>query len=420
MSYNQFTFQYKDRIETYLYENFGWKIDLQEGEFSQKMNLITKELSLDSLDSCINFIEKNPKDVIVLKAMARHFSVGESYFFRDTHFCNRFENEIIPKLLSKGDRQLAVWSVGCSRGEELYSIAMMLVKYIPDIDKWNLYLLGTDVNVDVLNIAKDGIYTKHSLRQTSPSYLSYFDLIQEGYKLHPNVQKMANFKFHNILDSHLLCLPPDGKKFDLILINNILIYFEIESTKNIVQTLFSELSDGGWMVTTPTEYSMGGFDFTSSISIEDHCIIQKLSSTPFISMNEFDFTLDLLDLAVGDIVIVKEEKNDKTDLINLNEVKGDREYYEALKKLELGDLDGAKISLQHALYLNNKLIMPHILLVNLFKKERKPNIALKHLKNASMLLQRMNPKEEVELSDGINASDLLKMINAIKGETFEK
>lgn len=419
---NSITFapHHKEKIENYLTDNFGWKIDLQEYEFNQKMSLVANELECYDAEGCVRFIETHTKDGTVIKAFAREFSVGESYFFRDIHFFDRFEHDIIPKILQRGDRRLAIWSVGCSRGEELYSIAMMLRRCISNIDQWNLHLIGTDVNHEVLERARKGIYYKYSLRQLPEPYREYFEPIAEGYRLHPNVQKMANFKFHNILDSLSPCLPPDGKGFDLILINNVLIYFTLESAKKVVYSLYELVSEGGWIATTPTEYSMGVFDFTCSECLSQGSIIQKRPDIPFYSrVDTVNTELETPESADIDRVGFPLVENDKPKVTNLKKIKRHLEYDEGLKKIESGDFDGAKTALQQALYLNHGLVMAHIILANLFKKEGNPKAALKYLKNAGMLLQRMDPHAEVELSDGIKASDLLSMINTIEEETFE-
>ncbi|MFA6143914.1 MAG: CheR family methyltransferase [Sulfurimonas sp.] len=401
-----------EKVEHFLNQNMGWKIEIDAPSFDSKMSRITQELECRDSASCIQYIESHPMDNKVIQALAREFSVGESYFFRDLAFFDTFEHIIIPQIIAKNDRSLSIWSVGCSHAEELYSVAMMVGKMIPYCESWNLYLLGTDINPDALNQAKEGIFNQYSFRQMPEEYRNYFECMKGNYRLHPEIQKMAHFKYHNIMDEVSLCLPPDGRGFDLILLNNVLIYFEIEKAKQVVEKLFSLLNEGGWLATTATEYSMGIFDFPHSQCIRKGYCIQKVSIPTVVPAPIFvEQELNIYEEVATHRV--QSSENNNIERQKLNEDKECIHYHSALKMLESGDIEGAKVALRQALYQNNGLIMAHVILGNILKKEGKSKASMKHISNAKMALERMQPQEVVELSDGIMASDLLTMLNTI-------
>lgn len=422
------TMEIGERIQRFLTQNLGWKIDRDEPSFASKWSRITQELRCGGFDSCIRYIESHPMDERVLQAFAREFSVGESYFFRDTNFFDRFEHRILPQIIGKNGRSLSIWSVGCSRGEEIYSVAILLRRIVPDIESWNLYLLGTDVNPEVLERAKQGIYNQYSFRQMPEKYIRDFTSLDEGYALRPEIKKMVHFSYHNILSDPSPCLPPDGGGFDLILLNNILIYFEPEKAKTAAEKLFSCVKEGGWLATTATEYSMGVFDFPHSQCMPDGYCIQKISkpSLPEIMISAMtdasDSDAEKRESDLSEDVIVQVRQSGQKEEVEqplLNKTQKYVHYHDALKMLESGKNEEAKVSLRRSLYLDNALVMPHVILGNILKKEGKFEAAMKHINNAKAALLRMDPHEEVELSDGVRVSDLLAMLDTIKGEKFE-
>lgn len=401
-----------EKVEHFLNQNMGWKIEIDAPSFDSKMSRVTQELGCRDSASCIQYIESNPIDDNVIQALAREFSVGESYFFRDLSFFDTFEHTIIPQIIAKKDRSLSIWSVGCSHGEELYSVAMMVRKLIPYCESWNFYLLGTDINPDALNQAKEGMFNQYSFRQMPEDYRNYFECMKGSYRLHPEITNMAHFKYHNIMDEVSSCLPADGGGFDLILLNNVLIYFDIEKAKEVVGKLFSLLNEGGWLVTTPTEYSMGVFDFPHAQCRRTGYCIQKVSHSTALSLPIFvEQELGIYEEVATPMV--QFSQNNNIEHQKLNENKECIHYDSALKMLEAGDSEGAKVALRHALYLNSSLIMPHVILGNILNKEGKSKASMKHINNAKLALERMEPQEVVELSDGIMASDLLTMLNTI-------
>lgn len=417
------------KIESFLYQTLGWKIEIDDPMFETKISRVWKELGCGSSDACIRLLENRQSDAKVIQAFAREFSVGESYFFRDKHFFDRLQQHIIPQIMKKNERTLSVWSVGCSRGEELYSAAMLLRRMIPDIDGWNHYLLGTDVNPDVLDEAKKGFFNKAAFRQIPETYMDYFTPQETGYSLHPDIKKMAHFKYHNAMSDPLPCLPPDGRGFDLIFINNVLIYFEPEKAKGTAATLFSVVEEGGWLATTATEYSMGIFDFPHSQCLPGSYFIQKvfnppsealLPVTPIRSATDFSENAVEIDaLEDTDSVIADVPQPDHLkDVPKRCSVQNNpfAYYRDALKMLESGEQERAKIFLRRALYLDKGMVMAHVVLGNILKKEGRAKAGMRQIGHAKALLQQMPPQEEVELSDGIRANDLLAMLNIIKEE----
>lgn len=413
-------------VQTFLTQSFGWKIEIDEKSFETKITRISTELGYTQLDSFIESLQNNQNNPKVLQVLAREFSVGESYFFRDFKFCDYFEHTIIPQILQKNERSLSIWSVGCSSGEELYSLSMMLRNTIADISMWNLYLLGTDINPHAISKAKEGLFNNYSFRQTPKKYMNFFKPIGNEYLIDSSIKKMVTFKHHNIIEEPYSVLPRNAQGFDLILIKNVLIYFELQKAQTVVDSLFSFVKEGGYLTTTPAEYGMGIFNFPHSRCSQEGYSIQKvftqnvqlplpeLEPEHKFKENIPDSNKEIITHLIESIPEDVSEEISKESLLDKNLY-----YYNALKLLELGESKMAKVSLRQALYLDKDLIMAHILLGNILIKEGKIKSGMKQINNAKTTLQKMEPEMLVELSDGIMANDLLVMVNSIKGEEIE-
>lgn len=410
-------------VQEFLTKNLGWKIDIDAKTFEKKMSRICKELDYETIDSCINSLQHSKGDAKIIKAYASEFSVSETYFFRDLNFFNHLEHTIIPQIIQKNRRSLSILSIGCSSGEELYSIAILLRKMIPDIDNWNLHLLGIDVNPLSLEKAKQGIYTQYSFRQTPQQYMNYFKHQGLTYEVAPQIKKMVEFKYHNILEGPYNNLPYGVSEFDLIIIKNVLIYFEPHKAKMVVDSIFASLKDGGWLITTAVEFSMDLFNFPySQCSSNNYCmqkVLKKNTELTLIALKNEPIKPipNIINEIVDELVQLVPEPKKEQILLDTHDKS--LYYTNALGMLKIANEKEAKILLRQALYLDKNFVMAHVLLGNILRKEGNFEPSLKHIRNAKESLEQMNPQQEVELSGGMMANDLLGMINAIGGKKFE-
>ncbi|MDQ0228751.1 CheR family methyltransferase [Metabacillus malikii] len=158
-------------------------------------------------------------------------TINVSEFFRNYKRWEVLENEILPKILSKNNNQIKVWSAACSTGEEPYTIAMILSNLMP-LSK--VKILATDIDENVLARAKLGIYPERSLNEV-PSHIKtkYFHKDGSNYKVADEIIQAVQFKKQNLLAD------PFESQFDLIVCRNVLIYFT-EEAKEILYKKFSD------------------------------------------------------------------------------------------------------------------------------------------------------------------------------------
>lgn len=156
-------------------------------------------------------------------------TINVSEFYRNGKRWEILEKKIIPKLLEK-NRKLKVWSAACSTGEEPYTLAMILSKFMP---LSQVQVLATDLDETVMERAKKGIYPDRSLQEVPEDMKKkYFTKDGIFYKVNDEIKHTVTFKKHNLLAD------PFESNFDLIVCRNVLIYFT-EDAKEILYKKFS-------------------------------------------------------------------------------------------------------------------------------------------------------------------------------------
>ncbi|MED4400708.1 CheR family methyltransferase [Metabacillus fastidiosus] len=171
-------------------------------------------------------------------------TINVSEFYRNYKRWQVLEEKIIPKLLEK-NKKLKIWSAACSTGEEPYTLAMILSKFLP---LSGVQILATDIDENVIARAKLGLYPERSLQEV-PKEMKAKYFVKEGtnYKLDNEIIKAVRFKKQNLLAD------PFEDNFDLIVCRNVLIYFT-EEAKELLYVKFSKaLKDGGVFFVGSTE-----------------------------------------------------------------------------------------------------------------------------------------------------------------------
>jgi len=196
-----------------------------------------------------------------LMRLARHLTVGETYFFRDHACFQALEHGVLLPLIAArraaGVLQLRAWSAGCSTGEEAYSLAILLDRLLPDIADWRLTILATDINPDSLERAQAARYGEWSFR-TTPLWARerYFRRLDaRTCELDPRIRERVNFRPLNLAEGSYQAASSNTTAMDLILCRNVLMYFTEAARAATLERLQRSLASGGWMVVAPPEAS---------------------------------------------------------------------------------------------------------------------------------------------------------------------
>jgi chemotaxis protein methyltransferase CheR len=173
-------------------------------------------------------------------------TVNETYFFRELNQLKAFSEEILPELRNtRKEKKLRIWSAGCSTGEEPYTIGMLILEY-GNLRGWDIEILGSDINQRVLTTARRGAYRRNSFRCTEQHFIDkYFKEEGGAFTISDNVKELVNFCYLNLLD-------PVRIKFishmDVIFCRNVLIYFDHEARKRVIDNFYERLLVGGYLL----------------------------------------------------------------------------------------------------------------------------------------------------------------------------
>jgi len=180
----------------------------------------------------------------------------ESYFFRDQDQFNLLRNHILPELIQrpKNNKTIRICSAGCSSGEEPYTLAILLKELIPDLEQWNLMILGTDINQDALEKARKGVYRPWSFRRVDTKIVQrYFQVIGEQYHLDSSIKQMVKFQAINLVKDVFPSPENDLYALDLILCRNVFIYFEPSAIAKVLIKFYNALQPLGYLITGHAE-----------------------------------------------------------------------------------------------------------------------------------------------------------------------
>lgn len=225
---------------------------------TQYLNKVYEKESTESYQKYLNNLLQLPITSYEFENLIAALTIGESFFFRNQAQIDFLYQNWLPQLIAKRravkHRTITIWSAGCSEGQEIYTIAILLKELIPDLEKWRCYLLGTDINTASLAKAVTGCYTSFALRQTPNRFKErYFKPYDTCYQLHPSVMKMVNFRYQNLVYEPKLGELLPAHSTDLILCRNVFIYFNENTIKKIIDQFTKHLAPEGCLMIGSSE-----------------------------------------------------------------------------------------------------------------------------------------------------------------------
>lgn len=163
-------------------------------------------------------------------------TTNETFFFRDFQPFEALRKVILPRLLEQraAQRKLTIWSAACSTGQEPYSLAMLLRENFPQLAQWNLSILATDLSPTVLTQARAGSYNQFEVNRGLPAPLlfKYFRKQDDRWFVKDELKQGIEFRAMNLIEPWPL-FPP----FDIILIRNVMIYFDVPTKQAILKKI---------------------------------------------------------------------------------------------------------------------------------------------------------------------------------------
>jgi chemotaxis protein methyltransferase CheR len=211
----------------------------KEEQMKRRLNSLRVRREFSSF---VDYAHRLKENKTLLDEILSRMTINVTEFFRNRPRWNILEDKI-QEIASSG-RQVTIWSAACSTGEEPYSLAILVSKYLPNM---NFSIVATDIDRNVLEKASEGAYLEKAIEMLTPDERRHFSKNGLLYHVNSRLKQTIRFKQHDLL------LDPIPGKFDLVVCRNVLIYFTEEGKKTIYMKLSDALKTKGVLFVGSTE-----------------------------------------------------------------------------------------------------------------------------------------------------------------------
>jgi chemotaxis protein methyltransferase CheR len=214
---------------------------------------------LPDVDALVRTLEHDPGSGLA-EAFFADLTVQESHFRRSAAQFDALASHILPNAIERNSRRrrLRLWSAGCAGGEEPYSLAMLLVELLPDIEAWDVRILATDLDRRALERARRGVYRRWSLRGLDADLVArYFRPHGTDVEITHELRRFVHFEQLNLVADDFPRARLAGA--DVVLCRNVLMYLSAEAVTLVVARLHDALAPGGWLLVGQAEASQRTF-----------------------------------------------------------------------------------------------------------------------------------------------------------------
>ncbi len=183
-----------------------------------------------------------------IEKLINAFTVNETYFNREDHQLHCLTSNLLGNVLRtrRSGESIRIWSVPCSTGEEPYSIAIWLMENWKEVDRYNIEIVGSDIDTSVLAAAAEGIYGERAVMRLSRDVIHrYFKPVAgDKYQIDPGLRDSIQFTRANLVDAQDMAR---YRNFDVVFCRNVLIYFDDTSRRTAAENLYDCLRPGGYI-----------------------------------------------------------------------------------------------------------------------------------------------------------------------------
>lgn len=221
----------------YLVEARLGPIARQRG-FAALADLVAKLSRGDDLDLAARVVEA--------------MTTNETFFFRDGQPFATFSDVMLPHLMAARarERRIRIWSAACSSGQEAYSLAMLLADRKAQLDGWRVEIVATDLSSDVVERAKEGLFSQFEVQRGLPIKLLLKHFVQEGerWRIDRSLRQMVQFRTLNLLRDFSTL-----GRFDVVFCRNVLIYFDNATKTEVLNRIAASMAPDGYLMVGAAE-----------------------------------------------------------------------------------------------------------------------------------------------------------------------
>ncbi|HHT92261.1 MAG TPA: protein-glutamate O-methyltransferase CheR [Clostridiaceae bacterium] len=233
------------KLVQYMLDNYGIDLSKKRTLIESRLSIPVKKMGFDSFSTFVDYaISDNSGKAVNL--LTTKLTTNYTFFMREKEHFDFLKESVLPYLENKlEDKDIRIWSAGCSSGEEAYSIAMTIDEYF-GAEKffWDAKVLATDISSTMLSAAIKGVYDESRLEKMPEEWKrKYFKkLDEETYEIKENIKNEVIFRLFNLQDEF-----PFKRKFHVIFCRNVMIYFNREARISLVSRFYDHLEKGGYL-----------------------------------------------------------------------------------------------------------------------------------------------------------------------------
>jgi chemotaxis protein methyltransferase CheR len=219
------------------------------------LSKLLRERGIATLDELITILVMG-KEPSLSQQVVEALLNNETYFFRDRSPFDLLKLHALPTLAARRAKakRIKIWSVGCSTGQEVYSLAMMFAESPDDWRGWTIDILGTDVSTACIDRARNGAYSQFEVQRGLGinQMIQWFEESADGWRAVEALRRPVRFQVHNLLEP-----PPHPGGFDIVLCRNVLLYLSPDKKALAFERLTSAMAEDGWFMMGAGETVIG-------------------------------------------------------------------------------------------------------------------------------------------------------------------
>lgn len=248
-----------DLVAKLAYEDFALKLDESKRSMVfRRLSPRLKKLGIDTFEDYADVLQRNSAERGQLLSMLTTNLTG---FYRENHHFELLAQKWLPRLVdaAKKGRRVRLWSAACSSGPEPYSLAMTVLEACPDAAQYDIKILATDIDPEIIVTAQHGAYDVEKLKSVPRHQLRNFfvpvDNTQQAFLVSDSVKSLISFGQLNLAGEW-----PFSGTFDAIFCRNVAIYFETSVQETLWARLSDRLTPGGLLCIGHSERISGPAD----------------------------------------------------------------------------------------------------------------------------------------------------------------
>lgn len=220
-----------------------------------RLSPVAKKWDFASLDE-MTMKMRGIADPKMVNDIVEAMTTNETSFFRDTRPFDTFRDHLMPYMRENRPlKRLKIWCAAASSGQEPYTIAMILKEMEHQFPGWSYDITATDISHDILDQAKEGIYSQFEVQRGLPIQLlmKYFTQLDgQKWQISDDIKRMVNYQYFNLLDPMIAL-----GKFDIIFCRNVLIYFDEATKGDVLQRMSNQIENDGYLMLGGAETVLG-------------------------------------------------------------------------------------------------------------------------------------------------------------------